>query len=64
MGLFSKLFGTYSEKQIKGIIPLVDKIEAREDYYMSLTDGELRECTATLKEALKKSLLKENFDWK
>ncbi len=53
MGLFSKLFGTYSEKQIKGIIPLVDKIEAREEHYTSLSDDELRACTATLKEALK-----------
>ena len=26
MGLFSKVFGTYSEKEIKRITPIVDKI--------------------------------------
>ena len=31
MGLFSKIFGTYSDKQIKKIIPIVDKIEEIED---------------------------------
>ena len=28
MGLLKKLFGTSSEKQVKAILPLVDKIEA------------------------------------
>ena len=46
------LFKTYSEKQIKKIIPLVDKIEALSDKFASLSDEELREFTDKLKERL------------
>ena len=28
MGLITKLFGTYSERELKAIYPIVDKIEA------------------------------------
>ena len=28
MGLITKLFGTYSERELKSIYPIVDKIEA------------------------------------
>ena len=31
MGLLNKIFGTYSEKQIKKLLPIVDKIEELEE---------------------------------
>ena len=52
MGLFSSIFGTYSQRQIKKITPIVNKIEALADKYKSMTDAELREMTAVLKERL------------
>ena len=30
MGLFEKVFGTHSEREIKRVIPIVDRIEALE----------------------------------
>ncbi len=52
MGLLSSIFGTYSERQIKKIIPIVNKIEALADKYKAMSDGELRSMTAVLKERL------------
>ena len=52
MSLTDKLFGTYSERQIKKIKPIVDKIEALSDRYKSMSDEELRGTTALLKERL------------
>ncbi len=49
MGLISSIFGTYSERQIKKITPIVDRIEAMADKYAAMSDGELREQTAVLK---------------
>ena len=49
MGLFNSLFKSYSEKQIKRIIPLVDAIEALADKFASMTDSELRAYTDKLK---------------
>ena len=46
------LFKTYSEKQIKKIIPLVDKIEALSDKFASMSDEEMREYTDILKARL------------
>ena len=43
------LFKTYSQKQIKKIIPLVDKIEALSNAFASMTDEELRAYTDRLK---------------
>ena len=40
--LFSKLFGTHSEREIKKIAPLVAKVEALDEPYQRLTDEELR----------------------
>ena len=31
MGLFTKVFGTYSQRELKSIYPIVDKITALED---------------------------------
>ncbi|MBQ7309797.1 MAG: preprotein translocase subunit SecA [Clostridia bacterium] len=52
MSLADKLFGTYSERQIKKIKPLVDKIESLADHYKNLDDTALRATTALLKERL------------
>ncbi len=49
MGLFDWLFGTYSEKQIKKIIPIVDEIEALSDEFHALSDDEVRGYTDKLK---------------
>ena len=54
MGLLTKIFGTYSEKQIKKIIPLADKIESLADEYKNKTDEELKAMTAAFKERLAK----------
>ncbi len=53
MSLITKLFGTYSEKQIKKIIPTVDKIEALGDKYKAMSDSEMRAMTDTFREELK-----------
>ncbi|MGN0985090.1 MAG: DEAD/DEAH box helicase, partial [Candidatus Enterenecus sp.] len=42
MGLFSKMFGTRSEREVKAINPIVDKIEALEEEYKALSDQQLR----------------------
>ena len=52
MSLADKLFGTYSERQIKKIKPLVDEIESLAPKYGAMTDDELRGTTALLKERL------------
>ena len=52
MSLADKLFGTYSERQIKKIIPTVDKIEALAQTYAAMGDGELRGITDKLRARL------------
>ena len=52
MGLFDKLFGTRSQREIKKIQPTVDKILALEDTYKKLSEEELRGKTAQFKERL------------
>ncbi|MBQ6001161.1 MAG: preprotein translocase subunit SecA [Clostridia bacterium] len=42
MKLFDKLFGTYSDRELKKLYPIVDKIEALEDSYRALSDEALR----------------------
>ena len=42
MGLFSKVIGTHSEREVKRVIPIVDKIESLEPEMEKLTDHELR----------------------
>ena len=52
MGLFSKLFGTRSDREIKKIQPLVDKILSLEETYSALSEEELKGKTALFKERL------------
>ncbi len=49
MGLLNSIFGTYSQRQIKKIIPIVNKIEALADKYKAMSDSELRAMTDILK---------------
>ena len=49
MGFLNKLFPSYSEREIKRIIPVVDKIEAMADKFGAMTDDELRGYTDKLK---------------
>ena len=53
MGLIAKLFGTHSEREIKRIEPLAEKIEALEPEYEKLSDEELAHKTVEFKERLK-----------
>ena len=52
MGLFTKLFGTRSQREIKQIQPLVDRILALEEEYRALSEEELRGKTAMFRERL------------
>ena len=52
MGLINKIFGTYSERQLKKIEPIVDAIEALSDKYRAMTNEELPLVTKALKARL------------
>ncbi len=52
MSLIEKIFGTHSEREIKRIIPLVDKIEALRPDMMALSDEELKGRTQVFKDRL------------
>ena len=52
MGLIEKIFGNYSQKELKRIDPLVKKVLALEDTYRNMSEEELRSQTAVLKERL------------
>ncbi len=52
MSIIEKLFGTHSDKEIKRITPLVDKIEALDEQMQALSDSELRAKTDEFKKRL------------
>ena len=52
MGIVTKIFGTYSERQIKALNKTVDKIESLAPQYATLTDEEMRDTTDKLKARL------------
>ena len=52
MGLITKIFGTYSDRELKQIYPIVDKIEAMEPEYKAMTDAQLTAKTAEFKSRL------------
>ncbi len=52
MGLFSKVFGTRSQREVKALTATVDKIEALEDEYRALSDHDLRAKTDEFKSRL------------
>ena len=54
MKLLEKVFGTHSSRELKRIMPLVDKIEELRPSMQALTDEELKAKTAEYKERLSK----------
>ena len=52
MGLLEKIFGNYSEKEIKKIKPIVSKIESLAPQYETLSDEELRGKTQEFRDRL------------
>ena len=53
MGLFDKIFGTYSDRELKDIRPIANKILAMEDEYKALSDDALKAKTEEFKERYK-----------
>jgi len=52
MGLITKIFGSYSDRELKQIYPVVDKIEAMEPEFQALTDAQLTAKTGEFKKRL------------
>ncbi len=52
MGLFDKIFGTYSDRELKKIAPIADKVEKLEGTMAAMTDEELRGQTDRFRERL------------
>ena len=52
MNVFEKVFGTHSERELKLIYPIVDKIDALRPEMQKLSDEELRDKTRQFKERL------------
>ncbi|MDD6268907.1 MAG: preprotein translocase subunit SecA [Oscillospiraceae bacterium] len=52
MGIFSKLFGSYSTRELARIEPIKNKVLALEDEYKALSDAELKQKTFDFRERL------------
>ena len=52
MNAFTKIFGTHSERELKRIYPIVDKIESYQDAMRALTDEQLKDKTKEFKKRL------------
>lgn len=52
MGLFEKIFGSYSQRELKNIRPIVDRVLSLEDKYKAMSDRQLQEQTPALKARL------------
>ena len=52
MGIFSKIFKSYSEKEVKRVMPIVEKINGLEEEISKLTDEELKNKTNIFKKEL------------
>ncbi len=52
MGFLDKIFGNYSQRELKQIDPIVKKVLALEETYRAMSEEELRSQTAVLKERL------------
>ena len=59
MSFLKKIFGTSSQREVKAIMPLVEKIEALEDEYKALSDQQLQAKTPEFQQRLKDG---ENLD--
>ena len=54
MGLFTKVFGTYSDRELKRLEPIAAKIEALDDKFKAMSDEELAAKTPEFKDRLAK----------
>ena len=52
MGILSKIVGTHSEREVKRVLPIVDKIESLEPEYEKLSDEQLKDKTREFKNRL------------
>ncbi len=52
MSIVQKLFGSHSQREVKAVMPLVNKIEALEESYKALSDAELQAKTPEVKQRL------------
>ncbi len=52
MSLFTKIFGTSSQRELKSIYPIADKVDALEEEYKALTDAQLQAKTPEFKQRL------------
>ncbi|MBQ7319392.1 MAG: preprotein translocase subunit SecA [Clostridia bacterium] len=52
MSIITKLFGTYSDHQLKKLNPIVNRVEALAEQYHAMSEEELRGVTATLRARL------------
>ena len=53
-GIFEKIFGTYSSRELKKISDLVNRILSLDSYMQNLTDEQLKEKTIEFKNRLNK----------
>lgn len=66
MGIFSKIFGSYNDRELKSIDKIVEGIEALEDNFVAMSDQQLKDCTAEYKQRVSEgetldSILPEAF---
>ena len=54
MSALTKIFGTHSERELKRIMPIVDKVESYRDAMVALSDDELKGKTKEYKDRLEK----------
>lgn len=64
MGIFTKIFGTHSQHELKRITPIIDKIEALAPDYEKMTDEELKAKTPEFRERLARVRRSTIFSWK
>lgn len=54
MGVFQKIFGTYSERELKRVYPIQKKVLDLEEKYRAMSDAELKACTPAFRDRLAK----------
>ena len=54
MGIFEKMFGTHSDRELKLIYPIIDKIEKLRPTMQAMSDEELKDQTRKFKDRLAK----------
>ncbi len=52
MGLITRIFGTYSDREIKRIMPLVEKVMSYDEQYSKMSDEDLKNNTLLFKQRL------------